>query len=366
MQNSTHYQQLAWHSLVFAILAVFVAMSVSCRNNRQEEPPVEEEEGPFYTNPVIANNCPDPSIIDNRARDGYFYVYSTRNGTNGTPTVVYLPVYRSKDLINWESLGNAFGGLNRPEWVSESSLWAPDINYINGKYVLYYALGCWDEPDRSASGVAYSDKPEGPFTDVGMLVDFETTGVANSIDPNFFDDGDHKYLFWGSFNTSTAKSGIWAIELSSDGLSIKEGAQKVNIANSMEGTYIHKHGDWYYAFGSKGSCCSGAESTYHIVVGRSKNVLGPYVGPDGKQMTDGSFENTILSGTTVFTGPGHNGEIITDDNGQDWMVYHSFCKINNYNGRCLVLDKVFWTKDGWPYFNLATPTPSGHGPVFKS
>jgi arabinan endo-1,5-alpha-L-arabinosidase len=337
-------------------------MSVSCRHNGQEEPPVEAEEGPFYTNPVIAHNCPDPSIIDNRARDGYFYVYSTENGTNDTPTVVYLPVYRSKDMINWEPVGNAFGGLNRPVWRSDSRLWAPDINYVNGRYVLYYALGCWDDSDRSASGVAVSDHPEGPFTDIGMLVDMETQGVGNSIDPNFFDDGEHKYLFWGSFG---AKSGIFAIELSSDGLSIKEGAKKVQIGTNMEGTYIHKRGNWYYAFGSKGSCCSGAESTYHIVVARSKNVLGPYEGPDGKLLTDASFDNTILFGTKLFTGPGHDGEIITDDNGQDWMVYHAYCQTNNYNGRSMVLDKVFWTEDGWPYFNISTPTPSGHGPVFK-
>jgi len=362
MRTYCHFPDIAWRLPLVAMLVVCFLSVSSCGKSKNETPVIIEEEGPFYTNPVIPNNCADPSIIDNRARDGYFYAYSTRNGTNGTPTVVYLPVYRSKDMIHWEPLGNAFGGLNRPEWVSESSLWAPDINYINGKYVLYYALGCWDESDRSASGVAWSDRPEGPFTDVGMLVDIETQGVGNSIDPNFFDDGDHKYLFWGSFG---AKSGIFAIELSSDGLSIKEGAQKVKIGTSMEGTYVYKRGDWYYVFGSKGSCCSGAASTYHIIVARSKNVLGPYVGPDGKQLTDASFDYTILSGTEAFRGPGHNGEIITDDNGQDWMIYHAFCKSNNYNGRCLVLDKIFWTKDGWPYFNLATPTPSGHGPILK-
>ena len=361
MRTSTHSPHIAWLNGLAAIM-VLCAVSVSCKHNGQEEPPVEEEEGPFYTNPVIANNCPDPSIIDNRARDGYFYVYSTENGTNGTSTVVYLPVYRSRDMISWELVGNAFGGLNRPEWVNDSRIWAPDINYINGRYVLYYALGCGSDSNLSSSGVAVSDRPEGPFTDLGMLVDKATTGVANSIDPNYFDDGDHKYLFWGSFGK---ESGIWAIELSADGQSIKEGATKVKIGSTnMEGTYIHKRGDWYYAFGSKGSCCSGAESTYHIVVARSKNVLGPYEGPDGKVLTDESFENTILFGTDLFKGPGHNGEIIVDDKGQDWMVFHSFCKTNNFNGRCMLIDKVLWTEDGWPYFNHSTPPSSGHGPVF--
>ena len=159
MRHNSHLFLLCWRLITVALL---VSLS-SCREKTPLVVGEEVEEGPFYTNPVIGQNCPDPSIIDNRERDGYFYVYSTRNGTNGTPTVVYLPVYRSKDMINWEALGNAFGGLNRPEWVSESSVWAPDINYINGKYVLYYALGCWDDSDRSASGVAVSDRPEGPL-----------------------------------------------------------------------------------------------------------------------------------------------------------------------------------------------------------
>lgn len=362
MRQDCHIMPAARRLLTGVALAVIMVSAFSCGNSSGDGSGAVPEsiEGSFFTNPVIANNCPDPSIIDNRERDGYFYAYSTENGENGTPTVVYLPVYRSKDMVSWTLVGNAFGGLNRPEWVEASRVWAPDINYINGKYVLYYALGVWDDSDRSASGVAVGDSPQGPFEDVGMLVDFETQGVGNSIDPNFFDDGDHKYLFWGSFGS---KSGIFAIELSSDGLSVKEGAKKVQIGTNMEGAYVHKRGDWYYVFGSKGSCCSGAGSTYHIVVARSKNVLGPYVGPDGTPLTENSFNNTILSGSEMYVGPGHNGEIITDDNGQDWIVYHAYCKSNNYNGRCFCLDKVFWTNDGWPYFNSTTPSPYGNGPV---
>ena len=147
---------------------------------------------------------------------------------------------------------------------------------------------------------------------------------------------------------------------------MKEGATKVQIGSTnMEGTYIYKRGGWYYAFTSKGSCCSGAESTYHLVVARSRNVLGPYLGPDGTPLTDYGFSNTILSGTSAFVGPGHNGEIIMDDSGQDWMIYHAFCASNNYSGRCLILDKIFWTNDGWPYFNLTNPSAFGHGPILK-
>ncbi len=94
--------------------------------------------------------------------------------------------------------------------------------------------GEWD----CGIGAAVADKPEGPFIDHGPLFRSKEIGVQNSIDQFYIEDNGHKYLFWGSFH------GIWGVELSDDGLSVKPGAQKFRMAasNFMEGTYIHKHG----------------------------------------------------------------------------------------------------------------------------
>lgn len=280
-----------------ATVAALASLS-SCHEKIIDERPVKPDTGAdgfmttTYMNPVIRNNAPDPSVFDDRERTGYFYAYSTQNGVSGTSDVVYLPVYRSKDMVNWELVGNAFGGMERPQWVPDTRIWAPDIEYIDGRYCLYYAEGHWDDPKRSACGVAVSNSPTGPFTwtnvkDInpladsnGKLVDYASQNVSNSIDPDVIRDevtGDY-YLFWGSFGSD---SGIWAIQLTSDGLAIAPGAEKVFIAYDLEGTYVHYKNGYYYCFGSKGSCCEGANSTYHVVVGRSKNVLGPYEGKDG-------------------------------------------------------------------------------------
>jgi arabinan endo-1,5-alpha-L-arabinosidase len=317
-----------------------------------------------YKNPVIQHNCPDPTVIDDRTRTGYFYAYSTQNGTSETKECVYLPVYKSTDLIHWEFVGDGFGP-GRPQWEPNSRIWAPDINYINGKYVLYYALGVWGDGHRSASGVAVSDKPEGPFKDLGMIVNYASTGVSNSIDPNFFDDGGAKYLYWGSLGK---ESGIWGIELTDDGLQVKKGAKPVKLGGiRFEGTYMHKRGNYYYLFVSADACCKGKESTYHIVVGRSTNPLGPFVDPDGKVMSEDSYDYTILhnSKDLIFAGPGHNAEFITDDAGQDWMLYHGYWAGNGYDGRCMLIDQVKWTKDGWPYFEGGVPSVESVGTKWK-
>lgn len=371
-----------------ATVAALASLS-SCHEKIIDERPVKPDTGAdgfmttTYMNPVIRNNAPDPSVFDDRERTGYFYAYSTQNGVSGTSDVVYLPVYRSKDMVNWELVGNAFGGMERPQWVPDTRIWAPDIEYIDGRYCLYYAEGHWDDPKRSACGVAVSNSPTGPFTwtnvkDInpladsnGKLVDYASQHVSNSIDPDVIRDevtGDY-YLFWGSFGSD---SGIWAIQLTSDGLAIAPGAEKVFIAYDLEGTYVHYKNGYYYCFGSKGSCCEGAKSTYHVVVGRSKNVLGPYEGKDGNLMStrNSAFDseaNTILSGPAsgYFAGTGHNAGIVTDDKGKDWMCYHNYWAGNKYDGRCMSMDEIVWG-DGWPSTKTGFPSEAKTaGPTWK-
>ena len=71
-----------------------------------------------------------------------------------------------------------------------------------------------------------------------------------------------------------------------------------------------------------------------------------------------------------FAGPGHNAEIITDDEGTDWFLYHAIPKKNPLldNGasrRPLMLDKLEW-EDGWPIIQNQQPSiTTKQGPVFE-
>ena len=137
----------------------------------------------------------------------------------------------------------------------------------------------------------------------------------------------------------------------------------------MEGVYVHKRGKYYYLFASEGSCCEGSGSTYHVIVGRSKSPLGPFVSRSGMSMIagdDGVYDEVILSGDTakIFCGPGHDSEIVTDDKGHDWMAYHAYWAGNDYKGRCMNLERVYWKK-GWPYFEGGVPSSPALAPTFK-
>lgn len=333
-------------SIYIALLVTLTTLNGCERNGSEISGNNKKDE--FYQNPVVSKSLPDPTVI--KASDGWFYLYATEDIRN-------TPILKSKDLVNWEFVGTAFTNETRPDFEPGGGLWAPDINYINGQYVLYYSMSVWGGEWTCGIGVATSDSPEGPFTDHGKLFRSNEIKVQNSIDPFYIEEDGKNYLFWGSFR------GIYAIELTGDGLSLKPGAEKQQIAGTAyEGTYIHKKDDWYYLFASIGSCCEGVNSTYTTVVGRADNLFGPYKNKSGKRMMDNHHE-VIIRGNDRFVGTGHNSEIVEDDAGNDWIFYHAVDK-KNPQGRVLMLDQVNWN-NGWPFVEGNTPSKEWNVPEFN-
>lgn len=302
-----------------------------------------------YSNPIIANSLPDPTVI--RAKDGMFYLYATEDIRN-------VPIYKSPNLVDWTFVGTAFNDSTRPRMVKRAGIWAPDINYVDGRYVLYYAMSWWGGEWDAGIGVATADSPEGPFRDHGKIMISREIGIQNCIDEFYIEDGGRKYLFWGSF------SGIYGAELADDGLAMKPDARPMQVAGTfMEAAYIHRRGGYYYLFGSTGTCCEGLKSTYKLTVGRSKSLFGPYVDKEGRRLLDNHFE-TVLHRGDGFVGTGHNAEIVTDDKGRDWIVYHAFLASDPDAGRVVCMDELKW-KGGWPYVEGDVPSKTHRCPVFR-
>lgn len=299
-----------------------------------------------YANPVIDRNVPDPSLV--RGDDSKFYLFATE-------TVRNLPIYRSDNLTDWEFVGTAFTDSTRPDFVPKAGIWAPDISRIGDKYVMHYSMSVWGGEWSCGIGVASADRPEGPYTNHGKMFRSDEIGVQNCIDPFYIEESGRKYLFFGSF------SGIYYVELTDDGLSVKDGCRPTQIAGkAYEATYIHKRGGKYYFFASTGTCCEGLKSTYATVVGRSDSLLGPYTDRNGRPMLENNHE-VVIHKNKHFVGTGHNSEIITDADGNDWILYHAFKvkKDKGKMGRKLMLDRVEWV-DGWP--KVATDSPSLKAP----
>lgn len=320
----------------FVIISLLVLFSTSCVRR-----------GEVYQNPLLANT-PDPCII--RGGDGYFY------NTTGSR------INRSRDLLSWESMGSVLDSL--PELIGyECQMWASSLNHIDDKYVCYYGIVPWERTDSAVLGVAVADSPTGPFTDLGIVMDGTGKVPFKCIEPCFFQNPDgSRWLIFKSYEM------IGAIELEHNGLTIKEGAEPIRFGTpDFFAPYVYYHEGLYYIIMSRGACCEEESSTYHLVVARSSNLRGPYLNRAGEQLLDGAYD-VLLQGNDQFIGPGHTSQWMTDDNGDTWLMYHSWVagQIPEMN-RALMLDKVTWTEDGWPVINDGTPSTEPHpGPYFHT
>ena len=314
--------------------------------------------GITYTNPVITfSSAADPTVI--RTEDG-FYLYATQTDK------YWVPIYFSKDLVNWEFKRTAFRNATKPQIPGGGAFWAPEIRHINGKYVLYFSWAKWGDGDASYTAVATSDSPLGDFVNSKELLTKEDFG-SNCIDQFYYEEDNKKYMFVGSFN------GIYVTELTDDGLSVKRNEngtptlKKQVCGKAFEGTNIYKKNGYYYLFASINNCCDGERSRCKVVVGRSQDLLGPYLDKSGKDMINNAWELVLEGDGQKFFGPGHNSIIVQDDAGTDWMIYHSYVKENGeVGGRLGMLDRVLWTEDGWPYIKNCVPSTSDFLPVFNN
>lgn len=354
--------------LIYNFLTVLLLL-VGCART-DEKPGADDSRQPdttgtTYTNPVFEPILADPTVIRD-PETGFFYAYGTQDNWGDGQGSRLVPILRSANLVDWQVVGQAFE--EKPSWKEAGGIWAPDVNRVNGKYHLYYAYSTWGDPNPGI-GVAVAEHPAGPFTDHGKVFTSEEADVPNSIDAFYFEEDSEKYLFWGSFSNAPTQ-GTYVVKLADDGLSVPDLSQKVKIAaGDFEAVMIHKRGDYYYFFGSKGSCCEGADSKYHVLVARSRNLMGPYVDKGGYAITDRGKGTLLIEGNAQIAGPGHNARLIADDEGTDWFLYHGIDRANGNvssgaSRRMLMLDKVTW-RDGWPEIAGRVPsTTPQRAPVF--
>lgn len=310
--------------------------------NEPKDPVLESER---YQNPIIMADCPDPSVV----REGdTLYIF----GTSGR-------VYKCEDLRTgmWTQLPDV---IRTVEWGNTfNNIWAPDVFKVGDTWNYYYSVSIWGD-ENPGIGVMTSSSLEGPWTDHGKIFDSKEIGVDNSIDPCVFEDNGQIYMAWGSFR------GLFLIELNEDGTALKNpetaAEDKTLIAgvvgpwngSTYEGLYIRKIGEYFYMFASQGTCCDGANSTYHVKVARSTSPYGPYVDSEGVDMCGYDRGELVVQGDQNVAGPGHCSFFI-DDNDDYWLVYHGYDRFSP-TGRYVFMDKLLWDENGFPYVQGYVPS----------
>jgi beta-xylosidase len=305
-----------------------------------------------YTNPVYPGGMPDPCV---RLFKGRYYAYGT-TGNSRLPDGRAFRVLTSSDLVHWEEVGGALEPLEN----RALHYWAPEVVEHEGKYYLYYSAGTM--PDLHFSlRVATSDKPEGPYRDIGTpLKDGENAPFF--IDGHAFQDDDGAwYMFYAKDFPNTqdgykAGTGIvvdrlldmtrlegkpqlvvrprydWTLFEASRKMDLYGG--QVFDWHTIEGPWVVKHEGRYYCFYSGSNF--GTEN-YGLDFVEAESVTGPYT-------NQGQYARVLRGVSKLVRGPGHHSIVVGPDGKTEMVVYHAWNE--KMTDREMCIDPLIWTSRG--------------------
>lgn len=200
-----------------------------------------------------------------------------------------IQVWKSADLVNWESLGMVWTYGESPwhkKYVeAEKPLWAPEIHYLKGTFWLTYSMPGWDgTAATSGSGLLRSTtgRADGPYADVQP-----DARLGDEIDASLFEDTDGTvYFVWHSGKVAQMKPDM-------SGFAAPYTWPKISVADPVpshhsdlcakifgpgsfehvgyEGAFLFKANDLYYLAGAEM-----IEGRYHCMVAMSPTLKGPY------------------------------------------------------------------------------------------
>ena len=266
----------------------------------------------------------DPSTI--AECDGKYYTF----GTGGGGLI-------SEDGWVWNS------GAVRPGGGA-----APDAIKIGDRYLVGYSatggglggghagriLTMWNKTlDPNSPDFAYTEPIE--------VAHSEMDEDCDAIDIGFcMDDKGRLFCTYGTYFGN-----IRMVELDPKTGARLAGNKEVDVAIDCEASTMMYRDGWYYLLGTHGTCCDGVNSTYNIIVGRSRNPYGPFIDNVGRDMLRGGGKMVIAAEERLF-GAGHFGRYIVEP-GVEKMSLHFEADLDRSGRSVLAIRPILW-KDGWP------------------
>lgn len=302
-------------------------------------PPLAKNE---FQNPVIAGFYPDPSVV--RVGEDYYLATSSFSYSPG------VPLFHSKDLVNWQSIGHALITHEQLPLFNQTvsrGIYAPTLRYHEGTFYLITTI-----VDVVGNFIVTAKDPRGPWSAPILLPE------VGGIDPDiFFDDDGRVYI---SHNDGPpgeplyeGHRAIWLWEYDKKHQRVIPESKKLLVNGGVdlsqkpiwiEAPHIYKINGWYYLV-----CAEGGTSMEHsAVVFRSRSLDEPFVPYD---------KNPILTQRDLdpnrpnpITAAGH-ADLVQTKEGEWWAVFLATRSYNNIyfnTGRETFLHPVSWTEDQWP------------------
>ncbi len=266
----------------------------------------------------------DPSTIVEC--DGKYYTF----GTGGGGLI-------SEDGWVWNS------GAERPGRGA-----APDAMKIGDRYlVAYSATGGGLGGGHAGQVLTMWNKtldphsPDFKFTDAVVVAESLVNEDCDAIDAGLLMGPDGR--LWLTYGTYFGA--IRQVELDpATGFRV-EGNVAKDVAIDCEASVMMYRNGWYYLLGTHGTCCDGTNSTYNIVVGRSRDPQGPFIDNVGRDMLRGGGK-MVVAADDRHMGAGHFGRYIVEE-GVEKMSFHWEADLERSGRSVLAIKPLVWVND-WP------------------
>lgn len=292
-----------------------------------------------YRNPILSGYHPDPSVI--RVGDTYYLVNSSFAHFPG------IPVFRSRDLVSWEQIGNA---IDRPEQLdfaglrTSQAVFAPAISHHDGTfYIVTTCVGC------RGNFVITAKDPAGPWSQPVWLP-FE------GIDPSIYWEGDRAFIVNNRAPAQPPRydghRAIWLQEydwragrMTGESTQLVDGG--VDLSKKpvwIEGPHLLRRDGFYYLTAAEG----GTSVDHSQVVFRSRALRGPYVPYAGNPIL--TQRDLPADRPNPVSAAGH-AQLVETQRGDWWAT---FLATRPYAGDAYTIGRetfllpVTW-RDGWPH-----------------
>ncbi|HET8735933.1 MAG TPA: glycoside hydrolase family 43 protein [Pricia sp.] len=370
--------------LKFWFIPMCVFAMLSCKSEKKKATETTEEKASTYTNPLDVE-FGDPFILDDG--NGTFYMYGTGGGAKDG-----FATYSSTDLVDWKFEGQVYSGNTENSW-NLKSFWAPEVYKMDDTYYLFYSADKKHNPTNELEtfsiGVAVSDSPKGPFTDIKNEPLFDPGYPI--IDANVFQDDDGKYYLYYSracykhpveseiadwarekgLYDEIEESWVYGVELAPDFKSVigdpvlllrppktmddKNAEWESRSVTSgeinrrwTEGSFTFKRNGTYYIMYSANHY---AGPNYAVGYATAEHPLGPYTKAENNPV----LQKNVDRGGDV-TGTGHNMVLFLDGGKTMYAVYHGRTEQTGDN-RVVFMDRIEILDDGKLVVHGPTTSP---------
>ena len=312
----------AWLSGVSILIAALMITGCSTGTDPGEE--VSD-----FTS-IIDNDGADPWILQTEA----FFYYTKTTGNN-------LTLWRA------ENRSHVAAGEKKIIWEMPAefeSIWAPELHYLDDRWVMYFAA---NRPSETHRMYALVNHQKDPYMGEWQLEEIKGMDDKFAIDGTVLEINDKRYFLWSGWEGyENVAQNLYLAEMASptEVIGEKRLISEPEYEWEMRQTPLINEAPQVII----------KDETVNLVYSASGSWDNDYaLGLMTLDVADDPLERAnwqkepepIFQQTNTVYGPGHNGFAKSKDGSEDWLIYHAARWDHSGWDRSIRLQKFVWDQE---------------------